>query len=774
MFHAYRVCVLLGCCSIALAGAASLELDERPAEPGDWGYRPETGAEPDGNPPGFSWRPSGNAAVYHLQIASDEAFEDMAYEKSDILWPAHRPSMTFSPGAYYWWYAALGEDGARTNWSTVRTFTVTAAAAEFPMPPTSELLERLPAGHPRLFFRPEDIPELRALARGPLEDRLEALVESVDNLLEDPPDTTEPPLYPEGVVRLSDEWREMWWGNRLHTIALTDGAATLAFVYRLTGDEKYGRAARDLLLAFAEWDPKGSTNYDYNDEAGMPALYYPSRAYTWVYPLLSDEDREKITGVMRIRGQDCFNHLRQRQHLWRPYGSHRNRAWHWLGELAIAFHGDFEETAMWLDYVMTILGTAYPVWSDSDGGWHEGTSYWLGYLRFFTYWADVVDAAFDFDVYQMPFFRNVGNFALYLMPPGTRHGGFGDLAPIRDSSNAAGLMRVFGAAADNPHWQWYAQEHDAGFGSGYVGFLRSTKAAEVTAKPPEGLPTSIHFRGVGLAVLNTNLLDGRDNVQIHFKSSREFGRQSHGYNSNNAFLLGIDGHPVFLRSGRRDVHGGPHHRGWMWHTQSDNAILVNGESQIKYSRDARGDIIAFHTSPAFDVVAGEAGDSYENLDSWKRRIVFFKPDKTLTHFVIHDRLIAPEPSSYQWMLHTKGAMTIDGSHVSWEGHPGRVDVAFLYPDQLSITQTDEYDPPPRWNVGEWHLTAEPSEKAAQQEFLTLVTVNGADVGVDTENSSFPRDVSLTWPSGTARVQFEDAAFTVTLPDAEPQTFTETR
>ena len=32
-------------------------LDERPAEPGEWGYRPEEGTIAATNPPSFSWRP---------------------------------------------------------------------------------------------------------------------------------------------------------------------------------------------------------------------------------------------------------------------------------------------------------------------------------------------------------------------------------------------------------------------------------------------------------------------------------------------------------------------------------------------------------------------------------------------------------------------------------------------------------------------------------------------------------------------------------------------
>ncbi|HQE74926.1 MAG TPA: DUF4962 domain-containing protein [Candidatus Hydrogenedentes bacterium] len=769
-----RFSIVALCFLLAAMGVGAIELDQSPAVTGEWGYRPAPEATPAVNPPGFTWRPCPDAAAYHLQVAADETFETIAYEKRDISWSAHCPPVTFAPGGYYWRYAALGKEGQRTEWSTARAFTVGAEAVAFPLPPTTELIERMPADHPRLFFRSEDLPRLRELARGPLEAPYDALVKSADALMANPPDTSEPPLYPEGTKRLSNEWKKIWWGNRVRTQKLTDGAATLAFVYRLTGDERYGRAARELLLAFAQWDPKGSTNYRYNDEAAMPGLYYPSRAYSWVYPLLSEADRASIASVMRIRGQDCFDSLQRSPHLWRPYNSHHNRAWHWLGEVAIAFHGEFPEADPWLEYAMTILCTTYPVWNDADGGWHEGLAYWSSYLGRFAYWADVVNAAFGIDVYDLPFFSNVGNYGLYLMPPGTAHGGFGDQTTTMKSSNIADLMAVFAAGANNPYWQWYADVHHADVGGGYAGFLRRARAVKLEAKPPADLPGSIQFRKTGLAVLNTNLLDGTHNVQLHFKSSPFFGRQSHGYNANNAFLLNLDGQPVFVRSGRRDVYGSPHHKDWMWHSRSDNAILVNGESQIKHSAEARGELIAFYTSPALDVVAGEASASYENLDLWKRRIVFFKPHG----FLIHDVLSAPEPSRFQWMLHTKGAMTIEGNRVSWEGAPGRVDVDFAYPADLAITQTGQYEPPPAewtgWDLGEWHLTAEPRDSAAQQEFVTFVAVQGAHAAIDAAQSALPRKVTVSLPEGSAAVTFEEAAMTVALPGAAPQTFTETR
>ena len=121
---------------------------------------------------------------------------------------------------------------------------------------------------------------------------------------------------------------------------------------------------------------------------------------------------------MRVRGRQAFDHLRRRSHLWHPYASHSNRAWHFLGELAIAFHGVIPEAETWLDYAMTIMYTAYPVWGDAAGGWHEGAGYWVSYMGRFMYWAFVAQSAFDIDVFERPFFRRTGYYGMYAAPPG--------------------------------------------------------------------------------------------------------------------------------------------------------------------------------------------------------------------------------------------------------------------------------------------------------------------------------------------------------------------
>jgi len=742
-FSAAVFVIMLAVCVIA----AAIELDEAPAVAGEWGYRPDDGAKPDQNPPGFTWRACDDAASYTLQVARDTDFKDVVYNNESIRWNAHCPPTTLPEGRLYWRYSAQDAEGHRTAWSRTRAFDVTSEAVAFPCPTTDDLLARMPAEHPRLFFRPEDVARFRELAGGALAERWNGLRAQADALLEKAPDVSEPPLYPEGVQRLSKEWKSIWWGNRERVVAVADGAALLAFVYRVSGEDKYAQAARDLVMAMTKWDPEGSTKYDYNDEAAMPALYMTSRAYTWAYPAFSEADRAAVAEMMRARGAQAFHCLRRSHHLWRPFGSHNNRCWHYLGELAITFYGEIPEAREWLDYAMTVFFTCYPAWGDADGGWHEGVSYWSSYTSRVMWWGQVIHAAFGIDMFVRPFYHHVGDYPMYAMPPGSETGGFGDLASHMTAKRAAPLVAQLAVGAKNPYWQWYVDENGGGLPGGYFGFICAAHAAGLDAASPEALPTSKAFYGTGLAFLNSNLLNGKENVQIHFKSS-PFGRQSHGYNANNAFLLNIGGREALVRSGERDVHGSPHHVKWMWDSRSDNAILVNGEGQTKHSPASTGRITAFETSAQVDLVVGEAGGSYDTLERWTRRIVFLKPHAV----VIHDVLEANDPSSYTWCLHARAPFTINEDFVTLETNDRAISVRFLEPRGLSMTQTDVTEPPPaEWYTAkrdEWHLWAETREKSATMQFVTLIEIGE---GVSARFDAETRQAVVTTPAGEATI-----------------------
>ena len=709
--------------AVSLPGFAA-ELDERPTRPGEWGYRPTDGTTVAVNPPGFVWRPQRKIAAWQLEVANDRKFAKVTYRADDIAWNVHCPSKTFPAGDYVWRYRGVDAKGVKTPWSQVRAFSVPAECLEMPLPGREELLARIPASHPRLFLRPEDLPRLRKLAQADLKPQYEQLKKTCDRLLKNPPPTEEPPTYGD-IERKGEKWREIWWGNRVYTIKALNGAATLAFTRLLDGNDDYGRLARKILMQCAEWDPKGATGYRYNDEAGMPYAYYFSRTYTYLYDLLSEEERQKCREVMRIRGEEMFKHLCPR-HLWNPYASHSNRAWHYLGELGIAFHGEIPEADDWLWFAANVFQNVYPVWCDDDGGWHEGTLYWSSYIGRFTWWADVMRSALGIDAFCRPYFSQVGYYPMYLMPPNKLGGGFGDCNGGARSSRLVPLVSQLAAQSGNGHWQWYVEQMGGPKGEGgYIGFLRGA-LPKVKAKSIDELPTSRLFAGTGQAYLNTTLKDAANDVQLVFKSS-PFGTQSHGYEANNSFLLWAYGENLLIRSGRRDIYGSDHHKNWMWSTRSVNNITVDGQGQVPHSAASQGRIVAFRTTPKVDVVVGEAADAYRVkegknerhlLDRFTRAVIFVKPEL----IVIYDQLAAPQPSTFTYGLHANEPFDVrQQGDVNLAVNKVGCKISFLAPEELKFEQTDQCDPNPRPRVKlrEFHLTASAPEKVKNVEFVTL-------------------------------------------------------
>jgi len=712
----------------AVGLAADLTLDESPARDGDWGYRPAAGSVSEMTPPAFCWRPQKGIVAWELECAPGEDSQTIEYRAASIEFNVHCPARTFAPGKYTWRYRGVDSEGRRTNWSRARTFTIPDGAVAMPMPPRDELLARIPRSHPRLFIRPEDLTRFREFARGEMKDRFQGLVARCEQLAKNPPPTEEPPKYAPGTKRLSEEWRKTWWGNRVYTVKALEGAATLAFTRLLGGKEEYGQLAKRILLDCAKWDPKGATGYRYNDEAGMPYAYHFSRTYTFVYDLLTEEERDLCRRVMKARGDEMYAHLCPR-HLGRPYSSHSNRAWHFLGEVGIAFLDEVEGADDWVWFAMNVFYNVYPVWCDDDGGWHEGMSYWSSYVSRFTWWGDVMRAAMRIDAYDKPYFARAGYYPMYLMPPNKVGGGLGDLVAKRRASQNVPLVSILAAQSGNGHWRWYVDQMGGPKETpGYVGFIRGT-LPEVEPKEPDDLPSSRLFRGIGQAYLNSTIRDAGDDVQVVFKSS-PFGSQSHGYEANNSFLLWAYGQRLLIRSGRRDIYGSDHHRNWMWSTRSVNNITVDGQGQGRRTAAAKGRITAFRTTPTIDVVVGEAGDAYVGektddnpqgkvLDRFTRAILFVKPELV----VVFDRLVARRPSTFEYWLHATDEMAVpDQHHVEVRAGDVVCPIDFLAPEGLTFSQTDQYDPNPRPRIKlrEWHLTATTPAKAKAIEFIALM------------------------------------------------------
>ena len=716
--------------------AADPTISNRAPKPGEVGYQPEDGETVSLNPPSFIWLHDKDAATYAIQWAAKPDFSD-AETADGFVWNTYTHHRALTPGEYHWRYRFTTRDGRQSGWSVVRKVVVPADAREFPMPTRAEQQQRIPGGHPRLFLRPEDLPRLRELARGKLAGEFNKLRTEADRILRAGP-TPEPSHRGSARDKDDQEAIKYWWPNREQTERACKEAETLAFVYLLSQDRTYGEAARRWVLHLAAWDPDGPTNFRLNCEAGKPMLYRPARAYDWAHDMFTPAERERIRASMLRRVSDAWDSgeiAGGTGHLNAPYSSHGNRIWHKVGEAGIAFLGEIPEAETWLDYAVNKFYGCYPVWADDDGGWHEGVSYWSGYMGKAVWWLQVAQSALGIDGLQKPFFAQVGDYPLYIAPPGSPNSGFGDLSFRPPSSGIGGFMeyylRVKGSQPDGQHaayWRWWTERWGMAGEGGILGFLYAANLPPLpAAKPPTDLPPSKVFHGIGVASLHTTLLDSRNDVHFLFKSS-PFGTQSHGHNPHNTFQLNAYGDALLTTCVYRDLHGSKFHYQWAHSTAAHNGVLVAGEGQIKHTPAPHGRIVDSRFTPEWDYVVGDATAAYgDRLTRYQRHVIFVKGSASgpqrVPYLVLYDDLEAKSPTTFQFMLHALAAFELDEGQQRLsvqQAHAG-VDVQYLGPQPLAFRQWDGFTPPPTKPFpNQWHVEAGTREPSRQLGMLTIL------------------------------------------------------
>jgi hypothetical protein len=694
----------------------------------EWGYRPAENQPVSVNPPALSCVHEKEAASYTVEWADNDAFR-RPVTVTGIPWSVYTHHRVLRPGRYWWRYRIVAKSGQTSPWSRARGFVVPASAVQFPQPTVDQLRRRIPKTHPRLLVRAEDLKGLRAWAKQGGRTTYEALIREADRLCESEP-TPEPTIRANGWTPPNQRY---WWPNHLQTVKALQEAEVLTFVWLLTRDEKYAGPARRFTFHLAAWDPDGPTNFRLNDECGMPMLYRLARAYDWAWPLFTEDQRRRIRAVLLRRARDAWNSPGIGQgagHLNRPYGSHDNRTWHKLADNAIATFHETPESEQFLHFAVSKFFGAYPVWSDDDGGWHEGLSYLCGYMMKLAPWIDTARKTLGIDVFQKPFFAHFGDYVMYSAPPGSPDLGFGD-----DSCHPPGdwywCMHYYTRQMRNPYWAWWIKtwKIPAATGEPVLDFLWSAGTV-VEPKSPVDLPPSKVFRGTGVAVLNSDLTDSSKNVQIRFKAS-PMGRFSHGHDPHNSFTLNAYGVPLLVCNAYRGIHGGAFHARWVWSTRAQNAVLVDGFGQKPHSLDLGGRIVKWQFQDGLDYVQGDATAAYEGrLKRARRHIIFLKPDVV----VIADDLEAPRPSTFQWMLHGQKAFTVEeqAQRLVLDRGTAGVVADYVAEKPLDIRQWTGYDPEPDKQLiadsgfmqipPQWHVEASSTQPSERAFVLTVLRV----------------------------------------------------
>ncbi|WP_417524552.1 DUF4962 domain-containing protein, partial [Marinovum sp.] len=656
-----------------MPGATAPTLDEPRTGRLTIQYAPDADTPVTENPPRFTWLPViEDEASYLLRLSRDPGF---APKDTRVHGPVplnfFTPDAVLEPGTWHWSYAVADAAGKpATAWSSTRSFTLAEDLPETPLPSRETRFDGAPTSHPRLWLDADRLEDFREAVKADPDHctwgtfYAKSVLPWMEREI-----TTEPAGY-ENHTRTAPVWRKTYIELQEVMYAIRH----LAIGGQVTRDQAMLDRARAWLLEAASWDPMGVTSRAYTDEWAYRVTNALAWGYDWLYNELSDDERKLVRDALHARTRDIAEHaiLNAKIHLF-PYDSHAVRSVSLtLIPACIALLGEDEdgtgEARDWLNYCIEFLATVYSPWGDADGGWAEGTNYWMMGMAYLIEAANRLKSFAGIDLYKRPFFRNTGDFPLYCKAPNTRRATFGDdstqgdLPCIKTGIN----LRQYAGVTGNGAYQWYHEElmrlNPGTEGAFYNWGWWDTHFDELTyltdfpqveaSDPPSGLR---HFRGIGWVGIQHEMANPDEHIQFVFKSSR-FGSISHSHGDQNAFCMAAYGEDLAIQSGYYVAFNSTMHRLWRRQTVSKNAILINGKGQYADKDKARamaatGKILAAEEREDHMYIHGDATAAYRSLSpevTRAEREVYFVRG---SYFVIVDTVDADEPVTIDWLLH---------------------------------------------------------------------------------------------------------------------------
>ena len=267
------------------------------------------------SPPGFSWWRAADrdTCQYRVIVTRD----GKPYYESPLLSdPIHHPDRAFAPGTYDWHVQAVVNGAVRTR-SESRSFEISDCAAEQPHPDAASLLANVPKERPRLFFLASDIENVRRSLTSTRAEAYEALKKDADHALtlELPPEPTYDQIEDPAERRLA--YVECFGTMRKYH---DGGMRSLALFYLLTGEKRYGEAARRFIVDAAQWDVEGISSIlaPYGDEVGLGLLRAGAEVYDWIYDIFTKDERELVARMLGARADQMIRRLEK--HDYTPTG----------------------------------------------------------------------------------------------------------------------------------------------------------------------------------------------------------------------------------------------------------------------------------------------------------------------------------------------------------------------------------------------------------------------------------------------------------------------
>ena len=347
--------------------------------------------------------------TYRIRIARDPEF------KSEVItaerkWAFFNPFKLFEKGKWYWQYAYVDKDG-KEEWSPVSHFYIDEHIRTFNPPSLQEVLAKLPKTHPRILLDAKDWDNI--IERNKNNPEAQAYIRKANKCLNHPLKHLEEEIDTTQVVKLTNivQYRSALIRESRKIVDREEAnIEAMVRAYLLTKDEVYYKEGIERLSEILSWK---NSKYFAGDFNRSTILSMSTSAYDAWYNLLTPDEKKLLLRTIRENGKKFYheyvNHLENRiadNHVWQMTFRILNMA-------AFATYGELPMASTWVDYCYNEWVSRLPG-LNTDGGWHNGDSYFQVNLRTLIEVPAFYSRISGFDFFADPWYNNNAFYVILL------------------------------------------------------------------------------------------------------------------------------------------------------------------------------------------------------------------------------------------------------------------------------------------------------------------------------------------------------------------------
>lgn len=711
--------------------------------------------------------------TYRIRIARDPEFTSGVIT-AEKKWAFFNPFHVFEKGKWYWQHAYVNKEG-KEEWSPVYHFYINENTRVFNPPSLQNVLSVFPTTHPRILLDKKAWNHI--IERNKNNPEALAYIERADKCVSHPLKHLEEEIDTTQAVRLTNivQYRSALIRESRKIVDREEAnVEAMVRAYLLTKDPVYCREGIKRLIEIISWERSKYFAGDFNRST---ILSMSTSAYDAWYDLLTSEEKKTLLQSICDNGRKFFNeyvnHLENRiadNHVWQM-------TFRILTMAAFATYGELPDASTWVDYCYNEWVSRFPG-LNSDGGWHNGDSYYHVHIRTLIEVPAFYSRISGFNFFADPWYNKNALYVIYHQPPFSKSAGHGNSHENKKKPDGTrvGYADALARECNNLWTATYVRtilqrEPDVMKKSflGKAGDLTWYRCTTDKLFPKEEhslseLPMAKVFNETGVATMHTSLGNITENAMLSFRSS-PYGSTSHALADQNAFNTFYGGKEIFYSSGHRTGFTDDHCMYSYRNTRAHNSILINGMTQ-KIGTEGYGWMPRWYEGEKIAYMVGDASNAYGKVTSplWLKRGKLsgteYTPEKgwdenkvntfrrhiiqlgTSGVYVIYDELEGKEPVNWSYLLHTRELpmevkelpeeVTVTGRNSN-----GGVSIAHLFcssKTEQAVTDTF-FCAPTNWKnetndkgktvqyPNHWHFSAT-TVQCSIARFLTIMDIHG--------------------------------------------------